>query len=605
MGGMKCRKALLCFLVTLTSLSVLPSAPSKADEGDNKDIDLVILVDESTSLSPGDVEQEQLAVRNIIALPQLLDQRIRVSVLPFSSGPNSPRLVTGCEFTELNPEGQDYLLEYCPDQIRRERRDDGPDAAGNTDFAKAIDVAIQKLREVGSDSRRKAILLLTDGRYDPDGNQSVATEEDSALNAALDRARVGEVSIWPLGFGDTYSIDFEALRQYASNGYQGQGNCPQPEAALSAPDQLAAQIYGIISAVACIDVQPPKPTPSTFDLHPLVDQISAVVLGSKDEPTMKDSSGNVVCAGQWENRSGVYSCQLSIDGSRPGEWMVIGSGDSQIVWVASGEIVVSLQACDSRPTLEMKRRDNNPINWNSDYSWPTVEVFEFTESGEPTRRSYEVEVSKESLVLELDEQTQKVVAELVPASNEELKGISLVERAVCEISSPAIETTTSSPEDTVPLEPSNTGDNGENNESEDGPTDFPWFWIALLVFTMALAGFGFRGLLNARKFPRGSELKQRMPSGKWILLDIQLEGSRRVGIKLGSPGQAAREISVADLDVDVILTYHGKELRVSTPKESGDEKGAEDRIEALNYPFRVQEFEFRVDVPEEEPEEDF
>jgi hypothetical protein len=605
MGGMKCRKALLCFLVTLTSLSVLPSAPSKADEGDNKDIDLVILVDESTSLSPGDVEQEQLAVRNIIALPQLLDQRIRVSVLPFSSGPNSPRLVTGCEFTELNPEGQDYLLEYCPDQIRRERRDDGPDAAGNTDFAKAIDVAIQKLREVGSDSRRKAILLLTDGRYDPDGNQSVATEEDSALNAALDRARVGEVSIWPLGFGDTYSIDFEGLRRYASNGYQGQGKCPKPEAALSAPEQLAAQIYGIISAVACIDVQPPRPTPSTFDLHPLVDQISAVVLGSNDEPTMKDSSGNVVCAGQWENRSGVYSCQLSIDGSRPGEWMVIGSADSQIVWVASGEVVVSLEACDSRPTLEMKRRDNNPINWSDDYSWPTVEVFEFTESREPTRRSYEVELSKESHLLELDRDAQSVVAELVPMSDEKLKGISLVDRAECEISSSAVVTTTSSPEDTVPLETSNTGDKGENNESEVEPTDFPWFWIALLVFTLTLAGFGFRRILNARKFPRGSELKQRMPSGKWILLDIRLEGLRRAGVKLGSPGQAAREISVADLDVDVILTYHGKELRVSTPKESGDEKGAEDRIEALNYPFQVQEFEFRVDVPEEEPEEDF
>lgn len=565
----------------------------------------MILVDESTSLSSGDVEQEQLAVANIIALPQLLDQRIRVLVLPFSSGSNSPRLVTGCEFTELTPEGQDYLLKYCPAQIRRERRDDGPDAAGNTDFSKAIDVAVQKLREEGSASRRKAILLLTDGRYDPDGNQSVATEEDAALNAALDRARVGEVSIWPLGFGDAFSIDFESLRRYASNGYQGQGRCPKPEAALSAPDQLAAQIYGIISAVACIDVQPPKPTPSTFDVHPLVDQISAVVLGSTDEPTMKDSSGNVVCAGKWENRSGVYSCQLSIDGSRPGEWMVIGSSNSQIVWVASGEIVVSLEACDSRPTLGMKRRDNNPINWKGDYSWPTIEVSEFTESRESTRRSYEVEFSKESLVLELDEQTQKVVAELVPASDEELKGISLVERAECEISSAAIETTTSSPENTVPLEPSNTGDNGENNEPEDDPTDFPWIRIAFLVFTMAIAGFGIRRLLNARKFPRGSELKQRMTSGKWILLDIQLDGSRRVGIKLGSPGQAAREISVADPDVDVILTYHGKELRVSTPKESGDEKGAEDRIEALNYPFRVQEFEFRVDVPEEEQDEDF
>jgi len=595
MGGMKCRKALICFLVSLTSLSVPPSAPAKADEPDNKDIDLVILVDESTSLSPGDVEQEQLAVRNIIALPQLLDQRIRVSVLPFSSGPNSPRLVTGCEFTELNPVGQDYLLKYCPDQIRRERRDDGPDAAGNTDFAKAIDVAIQKLREVGSDSRRKAILLLTDGRYDPDGNQSVATEEDSALNAALDRARVGEVSIWPLGFGDTYSIDFEALSRYASSGYQGQGECPKPEAALSAPDQLAAQIYGIISAVACIDVQPPRPTPSTFDLHPLVDQISAVVLGSKDEPTMKDSSGNVVCAGQWENRSGVYSCQLSIDGSRPGEWMVIGSGDSQIVWVASGEIVVSLEAWDARPTLEMKRRDNNPINWSDDYSWPTVEVFEFAESREPTRPAYEVELSKESHLLELDRDTQSVVAELVPMSDEKLKGISLVDRAECEISPPASTSPVTEPDVTIPSEV----DPGDDSGSETDPDpSFPWWILVLGAAIVVLMGRSAHRLRSQNRFTSSTVIKQRNPNGRNQIEvpEVYAAGVREIGLRRNEGSWLYRG---CDLETaQIVFRRRRDEVIVRTASDSGNEGDLVEVRFPLNFEFEFEGCQFLVEMEE-------
>lgn len=599
---MKCRKALLCLLVTLTSLSVLPSAPSKADEGDNKDIDLVILVDESTSLSSGDVEQEQLAVANIIALPQLLDQRIRVLVLPFSSGSNSPRLVTGCEFTELTPEGQDYLLKYCPAQIRRERRDDGPDAAGNTDFSKAIDVAVQKLREEGSASRRKAILLLTDGRYDPDGNQSVASEEDAALNAALDRARVGEVSIWPLGFGDAFSIDFESLRRYASNGYQGQGRCPKPEAALSAPDQLAAQIYGIISAVACIDVQPPKPTPSTFDVHPLVDQISAVVLGSSDEPTMKDSSGNVVCAGNWENRSGVYSCRLSIDGSRPGEWMVIGSSNSQIVWVASGEIVVSLEACDSRPTLQMKRRDNNPINWSGNYSWPTVEVSEFTKSGEPTRRSYEVEFSKESLVLELDEQTQKVVAELVPASDEELEGISLVERAVCEISPPASTPPGTEPDVTIPTEVDPRGDPGSNTDPPD--PSFPWWILVLGTALVVLVGLSAHRLRSQNRFTSSTVIKQRNPNGRNQIEvpEVYAGGVREIGLRRN---EGSWLYHGCDLETaQIVFRRRRDEVIVLAVSDSEIESDPVEERFPLNFEFEFEGSQFVVEIEELNDEEE-
>jgi hypothetical protein len=579
----------------------LPAPSSRADERDNKDIDLVILVDESTSLSPGDVEQEQLAVANIFALPQLLDQRIRVAVLPFSSGPNSPRSVTGCEFTELTPEGQEYLLKWCPPQIRRESKSYGPDAAGNTDFAKAIDVAIQKLLEDQSESRRKAILLLTDGQYDPDGDRTVQLDEKLILDEVLTRAEREQVFIWPLGFGDTSSIDLDALRSYASSGYQGQGECPPPEAALSAPDQLAIQIYGIISAIACIDVKLPQPTPSTVQLHPLVNQISAVVLGSTIEPTMKDPDGKVVCADRWTNRSGVFSCQLIVDGSRPGDWTVVGSDKSRVVWATSGDIAVRIDNCDTEPTVSIERRDQNPIKWSDTYEWPSLTVRELTESGTAVRESYEVEMSEDELPLQLASATERVTAELVVSSEDQLKGISLVERVECVrdgLQSGPI--TTQAPiTDPKPQPDSDTGDENDSGEEPENP-GFPWILIAIATLALVVMGIGAGKYLKSRKFPLGSELRQKMPSGKWILLGIELEGSRRVGIKIPATGQPAQQADPASSDVDIILTYRGSELLVETGPRLANDANREERIEAINYPFHVNEYEFRVDTPQED-----
>ncbi len=159
------------FLVALISVAIGATLCSfdvaRADAVQKDDIDIYILVDESSSLSFSDIKREQEAVEGIVSLDLLKKRGIRVGVIPFSSGPSSPRRLENCELVPID-DGNDRVLKDCAKYIRRQFNE-----AGNTDFAAAFKFVANSVASSNDSIRTSSIFLFTDGKYDPDGDEKI------------------------------------------------------------------------------------------------------------------------------------------------------------------------------------------------------------------------------------------------------------------------------------------------------------------------------------------------------------------------------------------------------------------------------------------------
>lgn len=232
--------AAACLLVLLPPVPASAAAPRAAAETDRSEaepetgpeqdaaeeaapLDIVILVDESGSLSEDDVEQETRAASTIAQ--SVLDPGSRVTVVGFGSNNGQDDQIAArevCRPTLVDEgSGRQYLAD-CVSDLHRRDASEGDD----TDHAEALGTALHYLE--GPEAPQDAtgiVFLLTDGELDVRNSPHWgARPEDRNDNAAaridehLETAREDGVQVWPLGFGD--SIDRDQLDAFAAGGSQ-------------------------------------------------------------------------------------------------------------------------------------------------------------------------------------------------------------------------------------------------------------------------------------------------------------------------------------------------------------------------------------------------
>ncbi|WP_214103714.1 choice-of-anchor X domain-containing protein [Acrocarpospora catenulata] len=183
---------------------------------------IVILVDESGSLSAVDLQAEKAAAASI-AVGEL-SARSEIAVIGFGSANQAGQspLDPVCDLTELADDTARQYLLNCIGDLRRRETQEGND----TDYVTAISQALSIMdRRTDGVERRNVVFLLTDGKLDvrnspswgsvPD--QRTANADRELTETLLPRAVAGRTQIWALGFG---AVDPVALQRVTSGAYQ-------------------------------------------------------------------------------------------------------------------------------------------------------------------------------------------------------------------------------------------------------------------------------------------------------------------------------------------------------------------------------------------------
>ena len=207
------------------------SANAASTALDVSPVDIVVLADESGSLSASAVRQEKAAAA-LIAQSEL-SSRSRVTVLGFgsSNGPGQSAIDVICPTTEVTDNLTRTALSRCVEQIK-------PRTNGNdTDFAAALRGAVATLTSTPA-NRPRLVFLLTDGvldvgnspSYGPDAAGRTMEAQRQLTDEILPAAKQAGVQIWPLGFGAANRERLAMLAMLATFGliFRPAGDKPGP-----------------------------------------------------------------------------------------------------------------------------------------------------------------------------------------------------------------------------------------------------------------------------------------------------------------------------------------------------------------------------------------
>lgn len=594
------KKTHRAFLATIILLILgLPGALKANAESDNADLNLVFEVDESRSLSLRDVEAERQALSQIVTSPVLFDRNVRVTLLPFSSGVSSPRRLQGCETVEITAKNAETLLK-CIKQIKRQK---DPFDASNTNFASAIRVANSILK---SQEGANAIVLLTDGQYDPDGNGNVSSQEQSELDDALRESRDINATIWSLGFG---KAQLTTLEQYSEAGAQPALKCPSlPSAILAKTADLSMQLSNLISAVSCTSPPPPPAqTPSKYPVHPMVETLGVTVYSTSSEaPSLTDPSGNAACF-NWNKFSygtdvkvTQYSCKVSVNSDQSGDWTVVTDGDATAMWQSSGTLESKLVNCLSNPALQVTRSSGNPIDWKFKSKWPVMRGT-FLNSTGGTLREFSIEANVESIPIEIpsDLKNSATRIEVVLDRDTFSEFPFTMTRASCDLSPPQSSTSIEPTSSTKVPPPGTTVPGGGGGDGDDD--GIPWIKVLGLTVLIGAGGLAFKRFKSSRVFPAGTVVSQESfdRPGVFVPLDGEIEGKRRVS--LVNSGGKFLQLELYAAEADISLQRLGDEIRVQYPTQQLDDKDqpiVDEQVVPFGISLKVQGFVIRVDAPE-------
>ncbi|MEU0884645.1 vWA domain-containing protein [Lentzea sp. NPDC005914] len=247
-----------------TAAALLLTSPSAALEQPEPVItpaNIVVLVDESSSISAQDVDREREAAA-LIALGEFAPSST-VAVVGFGSdnGGQSPVDVVCPPSTVATAQDRQRLSD-CTRGLKSRTQGDG------TDHASALQQALSYLR--GDRSGPKLVFLLTDGkldvsdspRYGPDNalDQRNRTAHE-LIGTLLQEADREKIQIWPLGFG---GVDQAQLDRFAKGSFQGQCGvkAPTPSATVvSSSADVAQALVKAFQAGRCVGASDIQRTP--------------------------------------------------------------------------------------------------------------------------------------------------------------------------------------------------------------------------------------------------------------------------------------------------------------------------------------------------------
>lgn len=232
-----------------------------------KPVDVIIAVDESASIKPAEMTEEQQAAR-LIALGEFAPGS-KMGVLGFggadaaetSSKPQRP-IDQVCPLTQVNTASAREVLSDCIGKLKVRTYGEG----WNTDFVSAINQASSDLKSEGDSGRPLLMFMLTDGHLDLSGDpaysgtaqQVQAAAEKNLTSQALPTANGDGVEIWPLGFGP--DADASQLKEIAAGG--AQGSClRQPGTApraiiVSGAAQVEQELQATYATARCLGLSP-------------------------------------------------------------------------------------------------------------------------------------------------------------------------------------------------------------------------------------------------------------------------------------------------------------------------------------------------------------
>ena len=323
---------------------------------------IVVAVDESLSITDGEMRQEKDAATSI-----LLDEfnpGSQVEVIGFGgedgeASPSNPENNTVCPMTSVQTPVQRQSVENCISGFAVRQPGEGE----NTDFIHVVNQAVSDLKQAPQGYQR-LLFLLTDGTLDVWGGPDYTGPSKSAVNAAalntlntvsVPAAAAAEVSIWGLGFGPDASLSelqYLAQHSYADGCAAGGNRADVIPDTTTLNETLLAKLYatarcssydpGALTTLRAGSVEIPVTVPpiATSGAIEVItgnaqDQVSFRAPNGQQAPASGKVDDTVV---QVEGTGGLVQ-SLQLTDPTPGTWVVVVSappGQSQNQQIEAG-----------------------------------------------------------------------------------------------------------------------------------------------------------------------------------------------------------------------------------------------------------------------------
>ena len=592
------------FLVGLVLLAFVGATPVLAagEEGTPDPVDIIILVDESASLSSAAVRSEKEALLKIVSSIVISHEGIRLGILPFSSGANSPRSVPECDLTETDSTGIENLTKCVNQVVRQQKR-----GQADTDFAQAIQTAVA---DFSNPQATKIVVLLTDGKYDPDGNESISPEEQDRLDEVLQEAKDNKVSLWSLGFG---KADIKALQSYIDKTFDGSESCStKSEAVLAKGLDLSEKFEKIIDFATCTGHISGSANPDfNFSVSPLLSKINIEATAKTgslrvSSVVVKDANGEEMCE-EPELVKGRWRCSETLTGDNAGEWTITdrtGKGLSVDI-TSTGRVNIEVTDCKIKenqtpePKIRLTRADAEEIDFDVEgVKWPKVEYKvargedDSFASGTKDLYSSENTILGSSEFSTGDKISLKLAADTDPSGQLLIRVVGIANCTLF-VDVPITTTSTSSTTTVVVTPPTTLAPDCKLTNSCPPPPPPTWPWVLAVLVIAAGAFFAWKKM--GKKFPEDAELQFQNQFNKSVFLTAEnISGQRKVYFtaNVTSSGSFEVEICSSKTDARYVMTRDGVEfikiVSLFKPEPSSEDENLDgDPVVEVGEPLSV------------------
>lgn len=602
---MICRALMIVGLASIFSSFTIPMAGA-ADS--DKVLEMVILADESTSMSISDISSEIDAIVEMVSRRELSSDSIttRIAVAGFGSGVNA--VDEKCAMRQVETSN---VTEFR-DCVAKIKRRSGSGVA--TDFASAFEYAAKKFKETNATNPSRAVILLTDGKYDPNGKRGTGqptSSEVAKLNDATDVLRGLRAQIWPIGFGKVIEKELQAL---AGSGASSECNSAQQPYEIIGEEGLKSEyLLEILGATLCVTIESPKATPFDLEVHPFTNNVVITIRGAASDPEVKTKGeGKSLCDDAWVRaEDDSLACEVSVEAEDVGVWTVSSDVGATAETSLSGEISIKFQSCAvNEAVIEIQRP---ALDGNSEVKWLTGGGIKYPQA---TISSGDAEVG-----FAADAAIKKV----------DLSGLVLTETDTLLVSLSGkqgdfVWLTAISDSCQIGAAPNSTavgvsGDGAATGTEISDPDQprRPWLMILLALALIALVAWLLKRRSASGKFPIGADLKQRISSqgsGAQWSSRVDLGGRKKVGVSYGANGWVNEsESGNSDFFVAPSRKKNLGDFVLIIPAQNNSETGQSSEASESYHTFvsesdrnsgvSIRGGSIRIEVPEELEEEDF
>ena len=602
---MICRALVIVGLVSFSSFSTIPIAGA-ADS--DKVLEMVILADESTSMSLSDINSEIDAIVEMVSRRELSGDSIttRIAVAGFGSGLNA--VDEKCAMRQVETSN---VTEFR-DCVAKIKRRSGSGVA--TDFASAFEYAAEIFKSTNATNPSRAVILLTDGKYDPNGkrgNGKPTSSEASKLNDATNALRELRAQIWPIGFG---KVSKEELDELAGSGASSECDSAQQPRAIIGQEGLKSEfLLEILGATLCVTIKPPQPTPFDLEVHPFTNNVVITIRGAVSDPEVKiKGSDKSLCTDAWVGAAdGSLACVVNVGAEDVGVWTVTSDAGATAETSLSGEIAIKFQSCAvNEAVIEIQR---SALGGTSEVKWLTGVGISYPEAS-ISAGDAEVRFTADGNIKKVD-LSGLVLTEtdtlLVSLSGEQGDFVWLTAISdSCQIGAAPNSTAVGTSGDGTAT--------GTEISDPDEP-GVPWLMILLALALIAVVAWLLKRRSASGKFPIGADLKQRISSqgsdAQWSSR-VDLSGRKKVGISYGANGWVSEsESGTPDFFVapsrkkslgDFVLTIPARNDLENGQSNEGSESFQTYVLETdRNSGVPIRGGSIRIEVPEELEDEEF